>query len=251
MSIIPEKEKIYSELEKFDSVLVPFLIFLTMIFFNSSIAKYFVGYQGLDKQLVPILFIASIFPFILLFKYFNKKGLIEFKDIGFTRTKWKSNLFFGLLTGMFLGLVAWAFVLMGHFQPDTIPKGDGPYFFLGYFFSVCISAPLWEEIAFRGLFLNAIEKLFNWMERLFNWVKRLFNYSEKGTEKPYAKDIFIILFVSLVFLIIHSDRAPKPLFVIFLISLAYTTTYYKTRNIILPIVSHSVYNLFIFILLSN
>jgi membrane protease YdiL (CAAX protease family) len=98
--------------------------------------------------------------------------------------------------------------------------------FVLLFLPMCICAPIWEEIATRGLFYTFIEKITR----------------SKFNDNIFVKDIFIIVVVSLFFLIAHFEREPRLLFVT---SVIYTVAYHRTKNIIVPILAHSMYNLFV------
>lgn len=208
----------------------PFLIiFSFMLLTNLFIQLYFDYHLGLDKEFVAYLYIFSLVPFLALFHYYKRKGVIKFEDIGFTKKKWKTNLLFGIIIGVLTGLLGWLLLFFFNIEPATIPEGQGLAIFIRLFPTVCISAPLWEEIGFRGLFLTFMEKI---------------SHSKFNSSKN-AKTALIVVLVSLAFLVAHSEREPKGLFIIFVTSIIYTVAYLKTRSIIVPIFAHSLYNLFV------
>ncbi len=208
----------------------PFLfIFCFMLLTNLCIQLYFDYYLGLDKEFVAYLYIFSLIPFLALFNHYKRKGAIKFEDIGVAKKKWKINLLFGIIIGVLTGLLGWLLLFFFNIEPATIPEGQELAIFILLFPTVCISAPLWEEIGFRGLFLTFMEKI----------------SSSKFNSLKNVKTILIVVVVSLVFLFAHSDREPNRLFIIFTTSIIYTVAYLKTRSIIVPIVTHSLYNLFV------
>jgi len=208
----------------------PFLIiFCFMLLTNLFIQLYFDYYLGMDKVFVAYLYIFSLVPFLALFHYYKRKGAMKFEDIGFTKKKWKTNLILGSVIGILTGLLGWLLLFLLNIEPSTIPEGQGLTIFILLFPTVCISAPVWEEIGFRGLFLTFMEKI---------------SYSKFNSSKN-VKTALIVILVSLAFLVAHSEREPKGLFVIFVTSIIYTVAYLKTRSIIVPIFAHSLYNLFV------
>lgn len=216
---------------KLRSAFVSFVILFSMLMVSFPIQLFFIDYLGHDKQFISYFFIASLIPFLLLFNYFRKKKVIDFKDIGFIKTDLKKNIVYGITLGVFVGLLGWFLRWLLHIKTGVIPEGTEVVIFFYLFFSACISPPIWEEIAVRGLFFNA--------------VKNITDISEKLKKSKYLQKTLIILIVSVFFLMAHIDREPKPMIVIFITSIFYTAAYYKTRNIALPIVAHFFYNLFV------
>ena len=158
-----------------------------------------------------------------------KQGKVDFKDIGISTKKLKINIAVGLIVGVFAGIVGLILLSALGVPAEKITGEQAWKVFVLLFLPMCICAPIWEEIATRGLFYTFIEKITR----------------SKFNDNRFVKDIFIIIVVSLFFLIAHFERELRLLFVIFVTSVIYTVAYHRTRNIIVPILAHSMYNLFV------
>ena len=92
-------------------------------------------------------------------------------------------------------------------------------------FIICIIAPIFEEIVFRGFFYKAIKKFV-----------------------PYVLSSIIVAFI---FALIHSTILSFT--ILFVVSLLFTWIYERTSSIIYPILAHSTFNLLMLtlILLEN
>ena len=93
------------------------------------------------------------------------------------------------------------------------------------FFIICIIAPIFEEIVFRGFFYKAIKRFV-----------------------PYVLSSIIVAFI---FALIHNNILSFT--ILFVVSLLFTWIYERTSSIIYPILAHSTFNLLMLtlILLEN
>ena len=93
------------------------------------------------------------------------------------------------------------------------------------FFIICIIAPIFEEIVFRGFFYKAVKRFV-----------------------PYVLSSIIVAFI---FALIHNNILTFT--VLFVVSLLFTWIYERTGSIIYPILAHSTFNLLMLtlILLEN
>jgi membrane protease YdiL (CAAX protease family) len=62
----------------------------------------------------------------------------------------------------------------------------------------------------------------------------------------FKKDIVIIIIISLAFLFVHVGREVELLFTKFLLdSFVFSIIYYKSKNLSVPIIAHSISNFFV------
>ena len=109
------------------------------------------------------------------------------------------------------------------FDPFEIAKEPYSFFYyIATFISICILAPIWEELFFRGILLRRF---------LVKW------------RAPFS-----IFLSSLVFALIHLN--PANIIYAFVLGMLFGYVYLKTQNIIVPIILHAVTNgiSFLFIL---
>lgn len=208
----------------------PFLYIITvMILVGFALQIVFSYGFGIGKDFIPCVFFFSMIPFLILFNFYIKQGEVKYEDIGVTSKNLFNNAIIGLSVGVFAGVLGIFLLSFMSVSAEKITGDKALQVFVLLFLSLCVCAPFWEEVMTRGLFYAFIEKITR----------------SKFNEKRFVKDFVIILIVSLFFLFAHVDREPKLLFVIFIASVVYTVAYHKTRNILVPILAHSVYNLFI------
>jgi membrane protease YdiL (CAAX protease family) len=208
----------------------PFLITLAAMLLTGLILQIiFSDILGARKEIIPCIFFFSMIPFLIVYNFYLKGKKVSYKDIGITSDKIFKNVIIGLLVGIFSGVIGLILFSVLGVPVDKITGEQAWKFFVLLFLSMCICAPIWEEIATRGLFYTFVEKITR----------------SKLNDKKLVKDSLIVLVVSLFFLLAHYEREPRFLFVIFVTSVIYTVAYHRTRNLIVPIIAHSVYNLLI------
>ena len=208
----------------------PFLITLAVMIISGFILQIiFSDILGFRKELIPCIFFFSIIPFLIMFNNYIKQGKVEFKDVGILKNKLTINIILGLVIGILAGIVGLVLFSVLGVPSENISAEQAWKIFVLLFLPMCICAPIWEEIATRGLFYTFVEKILR----------------SKLNNGKFIKNLIIIITVSLFFLFAHFEREPRLLFVIFVTSVIYTIAYFKTRNIIVPILAHSVYNLFV------
>jgi len=208
----------------------PYLITLAVMITTGLILQIiFYDLLGVRKELIPCFFFFSIIPFLIIFNIFIKQKKVDFKEIGISKNKLLKNVMLGLLVGVFAGIVGLTLFSVLGVPAEKIAGEDARRIFVLLFLPMCICAPIWEEVATRGLFYTFVEK----------------STRSRFKDKRFVKDSIIILVVSLFFLFAHYGREPRLLFVIFVTSVIYTAAYYKTKNIIVAILAHSLYNLFV------
>lgn len=175
--------------------------------------------------------ILSIIPLMLYFSYFQKKKYLSFADIGLKRSNVTKSILFGVVAGIITGLIGWLFLSL--FCPPVEPiSNDVVVLFL--FVSV-ISAPIKEEIMFRGILWAFLDKS-----------AVLILKNKKKNFDTFKKDIVIIIVISFAFLFVHIGRNIETLLTKFLFdSFVFSIIYYKTRNLLTPIIAHSISNLLI------
>jgi membrane protease YdiL (CAAX protease family) len=167
--------------------------------------------------------IITVFLQIISFLIFNKIR----RSISGSSKFYYYNLSFKYLTFWFITTIIYIGGFVSLFT-EMIPINDSireqfvligsNNLFLG-FWSIVVFAPIFEELIFRGIMLDGLLQKY----------------------KP-AKSIIISSFI---FAIIHIN--PKQVVNAFLIGLFLGWSYYKTRNILIPIFIHSVNNLIAFI----
>ena len=186
---------------------------------------------GFDIHIFSFFYLLSVVPFLVLFPFFVSRGRISFSEIGFVRQGLLRAVLDGVLVGLVVGLFGWLLRFVFGIKTGVVPVGGEVSFFVVLFFSCCIAAPIWEEIAVRGLFFAVVENLSFCSE----FLKR----------KSGLRDVLVVVVVSLFFLAGHLDRSSMGLFVIFISSLFYSVSFLKSRNIVVPIVAHFVFNVFV------
>lgn len=186
---------------------------------------------GFNIHLFSFFYLLSVVPFLVLFPFFVSQGRISFKDIGFVRKNLLRAGLDGVLLGVVVGLFGWLLRFVFDIETGVVPVGGEVSFFVVLFFSCCIAAPIWEEIAVRGLF--------------FAFVENVSFCSEFLKKNGGLRDVLVVVVVSLFFLAGHLDRSSMGLFVIFISSLFYSIGFLKSRNIVVPMVAHFVFNLFV------
>ena len=208
----------------------PFLYTLVVMISTGFILQIiFYDVLGFRKEIIPCIFFFSMIPFLIMFNIYIKQKKVDFKDIGISKNKLKTNIAIGLIVGVFAGIVGLILFSVLGIPTEKITGEQAWQVFILLFLPICICAPIWEEIATRGLFFTFIEKSI---------------VSNMKVAKQ-VKGLFIIVVVSLFFLLAHFEREPSKLFVIFCTSLIFTTAYYHRRNLIVPIIAHLLYNLFV------
>ncbi len=174
----------------------------------------------------------SIFPLFIYLMFFMNKNRITLSDIGFRREGLLKASIYGIVFGIIIGLIGWVITyLLG----STVSEVSDDLMRLFVMRSV-VFAPIYEEILVRGLLWSALSYTFLIM----------FKEHNPGFEKK--KDIAIIVIISLVFLFFHYGRDTTLFLTKFVFdSFAFSILYYKTKNLMTPILAHSIANLFVLI----
>ena len=180
---------------------------------------------------IAIFWVLSVIPILFYFYYFQKKKLLSFSDIGLTKSNLGKNILFGICAGIITGLVGWIFLSVFGPPVEQLPTD----FIILFIVASVISAPIREEIMFRGL-----------LWAFFDKSMMLILKTKHNNVNIVRKDILIVIIISGAFLIVHTGRNVELLLTKFLFdSFAYSIIYYKSKNLLVPIIAHSISNLFI------
>jgi membrane protease YdiL (CAAX protease family) len=201
-------------------IMTVYLVFLQFLF---SIV------YPVPRELLACFYFTSMFPFLFLFVYYQRKGLVKYEEIGLVGSNLKKNVFIGFSAGVLAGVTGWVLLYFLGVPTEGLGYDAGSQVFLVLFLPMVICAPVWEEFFTRGLFFAFVEK----------------SIVSNMRSTKIMKELFLISAVSLFFLLAHFGREPRFLLVIFVTSVIYTVAYHRTRNLIVPIIAHSVYNLLI------
>jgi len=175
----------------------------------------------------------SIFPLFVYLIYFLNNKKISFSDIGLRRAGILKASGYGIIFGVIIGIIGW---VISYLIGSTISQAPDNLINLFIMRSV-VFAPIYEEILVRGLLWSALS---------FTAIIMFKGAGKPGFEK--RKDIAIIVIISLVFLFFHYDRNTTLFLTKFVFdSFAYSLLYYKTKNLMTPILAHSIANLFVLI----
>jgi len=173
----------------------------------------------------------SIFPLFIYLIFFLNKNKISLSDIGFRRAGFLKASIYGIIFGIVIGIVGWVITYLIGSTVSQLPDDLINLFIM----RSVVFAPIYEEILVRGLLWSALS------------YTALIMF--KGEHKPgfeKKKDIAIIVVISLVFLFFHYDRNINLFLTKFVFdSFAYSILYYKTKNLMTPILAHSIANLFV------
>jgi membrane protease YdiL (CAAX protease family) len=224
-------KKIYPDTDKDKSVILWVGVGLMMV---STIIIHLYSAYVLDSTIDYItssFWVFSIFPLFIYMLYFQHKKKILFADIGLKKKGIIKASFVGIISGAAIGVIGWAITqLIGlsvYPAPDNLIKL--------FIIRSVVFAPIYEEILVRGLLWSALSYTL------------IFIF--KGEHKPgfeKKKDIAIIVIISLVFLFFHYDRDTTLFLTKFVFdSFAFSILYYKTKNLMTPIMAHSIANLFV------
>ena len=203
-----------------------------MIIFFLLINIYFNYILGIYNEIfISGYWIFAIIPVLYYYYILQKKGRIFLSELGLKKDGLSKGILFGLFGGIICGIVGWIFL---NFWGSPVSPLQTTWVIFFLFVSV-LSAPLREEIMFRGIF---------WAVS----VRAAALISKKKNIKldPFKKDIVIIFLISLAFLSVHIGRESEVLFTTILFdSFVFSLVYYKSNNLAAPIVAHAISNLFV------
>jgi len=180
---------------------------------------------------IAIFWVLSVIPILFYFYYFQKKKLLSFSDIGLKKSNLGKNILFGICAGILTGLVGWIFLSLFGPPVEQLPTD----FIILFIVASVISAPIREEIMFRGLLWAFFDKSLT-----------LILKTKNNTVNIVRKDILIIIIITGTFLIVHTGRNVELLLTKFLFdSFVFSIVYYKSKSLLVPILAHSISNLFV------
>ena len=102
---------------------------------------------------------------------------------------------------------------------------------------------IYEEVLYRMYLYFSLNKVFSFITDKFLWQNKIF-------EKNIV-DLLSIFLVAVLFSLAHLYAGIIHVIFAFLASLIFSIVYKKTKNIIFPIISHTLYNMLIFLTLTN
>ncbi len=229
---------INEEIKSKNDVTAIFLLFIGLIIMLICfvvIQLIFINVLGVtDLYFISGYWVFSIIPIIFYFSYLQNKGYVSFRDVGLTRKHILKSIWLGLIAGFSTGIIG--LILLSIFTyPVSKPTSSLLFIFT---FSSIVSAPIREEIMFRGIFWAFLDKS-----------TMLILKNRKRENMKFKKDIIVILVISFAFLYVHIGREVELLLTKFLIdSFIFSIIYYKTKNITAPILAHSISNMFVLLL---
>ena len=187
---------------------------------------------SLDQYWIPIIVCLIIVPSFILILYIGliRREKWSFRDFGFTFDFIGQSLIVGAVSGILLSLLSFEIAIHGGLKTFSISVDK----FALIFTSSVIAAPLWEELAFRGVIFGGLTELVN--RKNLEVKKRLYGY------------VSVYFFVAIFFMVVHIKNVLVflPNLVLYPIeSIVYSGVFHYRRNIVAPIFSHSFYNLFI------
>ena len=187
---------------------------------------------SLDQYWIPIIVCLIIVPSFILILYIGliRREKWSFRDFGFTFDFIGQSLIVGAVSGILLSLLSFEIAIHGGLKTFSISVDK----FALIFTSSVIAAPLWEELAFRGVIFGGLTELVN--RKNLEVKKRLYGY------------VSVYFFVAIFFMVVHIKNVLVflPNLVLYPIeSIVYSGVFHYRRNIVAPIFSHSLYNLFI------
>lgn len=147
---------------------------------------------------------------------------LTMQDVGFTAKKFYLQLIIGA-TGLSFGLVEFLILTEWIHPIETINFTE----ILIYTAILMIFTGLTEELIFRGILLSRTDVFF-------------------GTDKQ----IFSIIFVSVIFMLLHAGwMSITDLIFVFLVGVFYSIMFLKTKSIVGIAISHGITNIMLFIIL--
>lgn len=147
---------------------------------------------------------------------------LTMQDVGFTTKKFYLQLIIGA-TGLSFGLVEFLILTEWIHPIETINFTE----ILIYTAILMIFTGLTEELIFRGILLSRTDVFF-------------------GTDKQ----IFSIIFVSVIFMLLHAGwMSITDLIFVFLVGVFYSIMFLKTKSIVGIAISHGITNIMLFIIL--
>ena len=102
---------------------------------------------------------------------------------------------------------------------------------------------IYEEVLYRMYLYFSLNKVFSFITDKFLWQNKFF-------EKNIV-DLLSIFLVAVLFSLAHLYAGIIHVIFAFLASLIFSIVYKKTKNIIFPIISHTLYNMLIFLTLTK
>jgi len=208
---------------------------MIVIAFFTGVTHLYFGYLlgPAPDYVISGFWIISIIPFSIYMLYFQSKGKISFDEIGLKKKGIVKASLAGVLFGVVVGFVDKGILhLLSYFTSFSMPQPQPEWINLFIMRSVVL-APIYEEILVRGVIWSMI----GYILLFISGVWRLPNLKKR-------KDVIVLVLASLIFLLLHCDREPVLLLTELLFdSFAYSFIYYKMRNLLSPILTHSLSNL--------
>jgi membrane protease YdiL (CAAX protease family) len=197
-------------------LILTLLLMGIFLLLKGGLVFYEIGFQELMFLIVVLMFVP--FTYMLI-----KKGKLDGSSIGFSfgRTK-KLTLALGFLGGVLPFVV----VLI---TPSKIESFSYLKFIRGVFL-----APVWEEYLFRAL-------VFSCLFLLFIKIMNLFSKYKNSKSMRYYFLFFAMLLTVAIFTRSHNEYG----WGILSASISFTVVFYFSRSIVSSIISHFVYNLFV------
>jgi membrane protease YdiL (CAAX protease family) len=184
-----------------------------------------------NNFLISGFWVFSIFPLFLYILYVKNKKIFTFEDIGIKKDNIPKTIIIGLISGIIIGIIGLIFIF---FFGNRISNISDDIVKLFIFRSV-IFAPIFVEILIRGL-----------LWALINTTAIFLLKDSIKTSNEFKKDIIVIIIVSFVFWFLHYNWNIQLLFTKILFdAFAFSFVFYKTKNLIAPILAHSITNLFV------
>lgn len=217
---------------KVQSVILLFFALIIMLIGFIVIQLIFIHFLGISNEyFISGYWIFAVIPVLIYFHYLQKQGKIYFNNIGLKSDNLKKNIFIGVLCGVIAGIIGWIVLFFIGSPVSPISRE----FLILFIFASVLSAPIREEILVRGIIWKFLDDSFE-----------IFLKSKFKSYIKMRKDIVLITCVSLIFLFLHIGRDFNILFTTILIdSFIYSIIYYKTKNLVAPIIAHSISNSFI------
>jgi membrane protease YdiL (CAAX protease family) len=201
--------------------------FFSIIFFSFTIIFLIFNYLiSSPIGYTEIMFLISILFYIFII-FLNKPNFLDKKLIGLFYGK---SLYKTIVLGILFGIIP--FIISTIFFPIIKDTTN-----LYSFFTTVFLSPIWEEFYFRAL-------LFTFFNIIFITFINFLPYSKKGYKINYYLFISLsILITSTIFTNFHTNLPAGVL----IGSIFFTFIFFYTKSILCCTISHSIFNILIFI----